>query len=86
MVDTGTWGRLDDAGRQEFQSLSARFHRALRDAGVHDGYDLAMTWSVQEIDGAWAISDGAAILDGVTSPRRDVIDALYADGVQNLNR
>lgn len=37
-------------------------------------------------DGVWTISDGAKILAGVTSSRREVIDALYADGVQNLNR
>lgn len=86
MVDTGTWSRLDEAGRREFLALAPRLHEALRRHGVNDGYDLATDWSVQEIDGAWCITNTAAILDDVTSPRRDVIEALYADGVQNLNR
>ena len=37
-------------------------------------------------DGLWAIADGTTILDGVTSNRRELIDARHADGVQNLNR
>ncbi|MFN3150018.1 hypothetical protein [Bremerella sp.] len=86
MVDTGTWNRLDDAARQEFRALFPQFQQSLRDAGVHDGYDLGMDWAVKKVDGAWAISNGADILNGVTSPRREVIDALYTDGVQNLNR
>ncbi len=86
MVDTGTWNRLDDSARQEFRELFRQFQESLRKNGVHDGYDLGMDWSVQLVDGVWAISDGTKILDGVTSPRRDVIEALYTDGVQNLNR
>lgn len=86
MVDTGTWNRLDDAARHEFRDLFRQFQDSLRDAGVHDGYDLGVDWSVQLVDGVWAISNGSRILDGVTSSRREVIEALYTDGVQNLNR
>jgi hypothetical protein len=86
MVDTATWNRLDDAARQEFRNLFQQFQNSLREAGVHDGYDLGMDWSVQRVDGVWAISNGSRILDGVTSSRGDVIEALYTDGVQNLNR
>jgi hypothetical protein len=86
MVDTGTWNRLDDAARQEFRDLFRQFQEALRDAGVHDGYDLGMNWFVQLVDGLWTISNGSKMLQGVTSTRRAVIDALYTDGVQNLNR
>lgn len=86
MVDPGTWNRLDDAAREEFRALFRPFQESLRDAGIHDGYDLGMDWSVRLTDGVWTISNGAKILAGVTSSRRDVIDALYADGVQNLNR
>jgi hypothetical protein len=86
MVDNATWNRLDDAARQEFHNLFQQFQNSLREAGVHDGYDLGMDWSVQRVDGVWAISNGLRILVGVTSSRPEVIDALYTDGVQNLNR
>jgi hypothetical protein len=86
MVDTRIWNRLDDAAWQEFRNLFHQFQNSLREAGVHDGYDLGMDWSVQLVDDAWAISNGSRILDGVTSLRREVIEALYTDGVQNLNR
>jgi hypothetical protein len=86
MVDIGTWNRLDDAAQQEFRDLFRQFQDALRDAGVHDADDLAMDWSVQLVDGVWTISNGLQILDRVTSTRREVIAALYTDGVQNMNR
>ncbi len=86
MVDTGTWNRLDDAARQEFRELFRQFQKSLQENGVHDGYDLGMDWSVQLVAGFWAISNGTKILNGVTSSRREVIDALYTEGVQNLNR
>jgi hypothetical protein len=86
MVDIGTWNRLDDAARQEFRDLFRQFQDSLRDAGIDDGDDLAMDWSVQLVDGVWTISNGLTILGRVMSTRRDVIDALYTDGVQNLNR
>jgi|LakMenEpi03Aug12_release.lakeMendotaPanAssembly.Ray.scaffolds.fasta_scaffold1325605_2 hypothetical protein len=86
MVDTRTWNRLDDAARREFHDLFHPFQDALRDAGVHDGYDLGRDWSVQRVNGAWTISNGSSILEGVTSSRREVIEALYKDGIQNLNR
>lgn len=86
MVDTGTWNRLDEAARQEFRQLFHQFQKSLGLNGIHDGYDLGMDWSVQLIDDVWAISDGTRTLEGVTSKHRDVIDALYTDGVQNLGR
>jgi hypothetical protein len=86
MVDTATWNRLDDAARQEFRDLFRQFQDSLRDAGVHDGCDLGTDWSVQLVDGVWTISNGLKILDRVMSTRREVIDALYTDGVQNLSR
>ena len=86
MVDSGTWNRLDDSARQEFRELFRQFKESLRNVGVHDGHDLGMDWSVQLVDGVWAISNGTTILEGVTSRRRDVIEALHTDGVQNLNR
>jgi hypothetical protein len=86
MVDIGTWQQLDEQARQEFHKLSQQFRESLRSNRVDDGSDLAGDWSVQQVEGVWAISDGTQILEGVTSQHRNVIEALYADGVQNLNR
>jgi hypothetical protein len=86
MVDTETWNKLDDAARLEFRSLFDSFQRSLQKHGVWDGQDLAADWTVQLVDGVWVISNGDKALEGVNSPRREVIEALYRDGVQNLNR
>ncbi|MFM7562490.1 MAG: hypothetical protein ACKO81_05580 [Planctomycetota bacterium] len=86
MVDTETWNKLDDAARAEFRSLLESFQRSLQERGVLDGQDLAADWTVQLFDGVWVISNAEKALEGVNSPRREVIEALYRDGVQNLNR
>jgi hypothetical protein len=86
MVDIETWNKLDDAARAEFRSLLESFQRSLQEHGVLDGQDLAADWTVQLVDGVWIISNGEKALEGVNSPRREVIEALYRDGVQNLNR
>jgi len=86
MVDTETWNKLDDAARAEFHLLLKSFQRSLREHGVLDGQDLAKDWTVQLVDGVWVISNGEKAPEGVNSPRREVIEALYRDGVQNLNR
>ncbi|MDG1873905.1 MAG: hypothetical protein P8J27_08335 [Mariniblastus sp.] len=86
MVNPDTWSQLGDDGRREFNSLFRRFQNSLRSHGIHDGYDLGTEWCVTEMEGSFVISNGNVILDGIASRRRDVIDALYADGVSNLNR
>lgn len=86
MVDSGTWNRLNEFERQEFRRMLPEFQESLRRNGVHDGYDLGMDWTVVSNDGTWVISNGVKTLEGISSDRRAVIDALYADGVQNLNR
>ena len=86
VVDTGTWNALDNDAKSEFHSLFDRFQSALRESGINDGYDLGMDWAVVEVDGEFKISNGKVHLDGVSSKRKKVIDALYTDGVQNLNR
>ena len=86
MVDTGTWNALDDDAKSEFRSLFDRFQTALRENEIYDGCDLGMDWAVVEADGEFKISNGTVHLEGVSSKRKKVIDALYTDGVQNLNR
>lgn len=86
MVDIETWNKLDDAAQTELRSLLESFQRLLQEHGVLDGQDLATDWSVQLDEGVWVISNGEKALEGVNSPRREVIEALYRDGVQNLNR
>ena len=86
MVNVETWNKLGADGQQEFRSLFDLFRARLREHGIHDGYDLDMEWRVVELDGQYAISDGSAVLEGVSSPRRDVVQALYDDGCANLNR
>ncbi|MCP4464831.1 MAG: hypothetical protein GY819_18720 [Planctomycetaceae bacterium] len=86
MVNPDTWSQLGDDGQREFNSLLRRFQNSLRSHGVRDGYDLGTDWRVTEMDGSFVISNGDVILEGIASSRRDVIDALYADGVVNLNR
>jgi hypothetical protein len=86
MVDNQTWSRLNETAREEFQRLLPIFQESLRRSGVHDGQDLAADWTVELAGGSWVISNGTTTLAGVSSKRREVIDALYTDGVQNLNR
>jgi hypothetical protein len=86
MVNPDTWTRLRPDGQAEFQSLFRQFQQSLRAHGVHDGWDLGTDWSVVESDGVFVISNGDAELDGVSSSRKDVIEALFSDGVANLNR
>lgn len=86
MVDIATWSRLDEAARQEFLALSPAYRASLLKHGVHDGEVLHAEWSVQSIDKNWGISNGKEFLEGIISGRREVIEALYTDGVQNLNR
>ena len=86
MVNPETWNQLGSDGQRQFQALFRQFQRSLRANGIHDGYDLGTDWQVVESDGSYVISNGKAILAGITSKRRDVIDALYTDGVGNLNR
>jgi len=86
MVDTVTWNRLDEAARQEFLALSPAYHASLLKHGVQDGGVLSAEWSVQSIGDNWGISNGKEFLERIISARREVIEALYTDGVQNLNR
>jgi hypothetical protein len=86
VTERATIDTLDPIALAEFKRLFRPYQDCLRANGVHDGYDLGLDWSVQEIDGRFCITDGASILEGITSASRDVIDALYADGVRNLNR
>ena len=86
MVSPKTWNQLGSDGQREFNSLLRQFQNSLRANGVHDGYDLGIDWQVVKYDGNYVISSGTTVLAGVTSKRRDVIDALFADGVGNLNR
>ena len=86
MVNPETWKKLGADGQLEFNSLLRQFQTSLRSNGVHDGSDLD-DWEVAESsDGRFTISNGHATLSNVTSNRRDVIEALFADGVGNLNR
>jgi len=86
MVNPKTWNQLGSDGQREFNALFRQFQNSLRANGVHDGYDLDTDWQVVESDGNYVISNGSTTLAGVVSKRRDVIDALYGDGVGNLNR
>ena len=86
MVNPKTWNQLGSDGQREFNALFRQFQNSLRTNGVHDGCDLDTDWQVVESDGNYVISNGSTTLAGVVSKRRDVIDALYGDGVGNLNR
>ena len=86
MVNPKTWNQLGSDGQREFNALFRQFQNSLSANGVHDGYDLDTDWQVVESDGNYVISNGSTTLAGVVSKRRDVIDALYGDGVGNLNR
>jgi len=86
MVNTETWNQLGEDGQREFSALFRQFQNSLRANGIHDGYDLGTDWQVIETDGKYMISNGDTVLSGIVSNRRDVIYALYNDGVGNLNR
>lgn len=86
MVDLGTWNRLGPAGQQEFRELFERFQLELQRSGITDGADFAQLWRIQLVQDVWMIGNGQDFLAGVASLRQDVIEALFTDAVQNLNR
>jgi hypothetical protein len=86
MVDIETWNRLNPEAQQEFRELAERFRLELRRRGITDGLDFARLWRVLPVRDAWMIGNGTDFLAGVTSARREVMEALFADAVQNLNR
>lgn len=87
MVDAGTWTRLGDGERMEFSRLRPLLPAALQCLGIEDGFEFSQIWSVRKLgQEEWCISDGHDRLDGVVSSSRAVIEALFSDIVQNLNR
>jgi hypothetical protein len=86
MVDIGTWNRLNPEAQQEFRELRERFQLELQRRGITDGLDFAQLWQVQPVEGCWMIGNGTDVLEGIASSRQEVIKALFADAVQNLNR
>lgn len=86
VVDQGTWNRLGPAGQQEFRELLNQFQFELQRRGITDGIEFAQLWRVQLSQDVWMIGNGQHFLEGVASPRQDVIEALFTDAVQNLNR
>lgn len=86
MVDIETWNRLNPEAQQEFRELAGRFQLELQRRGITDGLDFAQLWAVQQVEGYWTIGNGTDVLAGVASSRQEVIKALFADAVQNLNR
>lgn len=87
MVDAGTWSRLGDGERMEFNRLRLLLPASLQSLGIQDGFEFSQAWLVETLgDESWCISNGRDRLEGVVSKSRAVIEALFSDIVQNLNR
>ena len=86
MVNPAEWNRPGSDGRTEFEPLFEQFFDSLRANGVYDLYYLGTEWWGTESNGRLVISNGKTELEGVSSTRRDVIEALYNDACANLNR
>ena len=88
MVDNGTWNRLSEAERREFNSYSKRFISAVQKSGTFDGWAFGQEYGVREDSGVYylARSDDRQPFAGITSKSRAVIDALLTDAVQNYGR
>jgi len=86
MVDFVTWDHLTSDQQKEFTLLQQPFVLALQASPINDGGDLPNLCRLKECDGIFFISGAGPEVASVLSKYRQVIQALFADAVRNLNR
>jgi hypothetical protein len=86
LVDQGTWDRLTGAQQDEFHRLAKIFIPAVQASPIHEGFDFHRLCHVEERDGAFFVAGAGPEVSAVSSQDRQVIETLFRDAVQNLNR
>jgi len=88
MVDTGTYSRMSSDEQKEFNKYLSTFIRAVLKSDATDGIEFEKRYTIQKAGNTWFISTPGSHepFADIKIENKAVIEALFADTVQNYGR
>lgn len=86
MVDLATWERLTADERREFEALLPVWQQRLEELGIGDGTELLQGWEIVVDETGWRLVRTVESSPELRGSSRAVLQALWRDAIQNLNR